>query len=94
MKIKYQKSFLKNIRKIKDKDVKNQIEQLILSLHEIKNINEIDNLKKLKGTKNSYRIRLNKYRLTFKFYDNTIHFYYCLHRKDIYKIFPLFVFKS
>ena len=92
MRIIYQKSFLKNIKKIDDKNQKKQIEKLLLTIKNVDNINEIKNLKKLKRSKNSYRIKLNNYRLTFKYFDNTIHFYYCLHRKDIYKFFPLFIF--
>jgi len=92
MKIIYQKSFLKNLKKIKDKNLKKQIEKLLLTIKNIDNINEIKDLKKLKHAKNSYRIRLNNYRLTFKYFDNTVYFYYCLPRKDIYKFFPLFVF--
>ena len=45
-------------------------------------------LKKLSGTKNSYRIRLGNYRIGIIWEDNIVTFAAFDHRADIYKYFP------
>jgi len=52
------------------------------------NLRELKSLKKLKGFKNYYRIRVGDYRLGFSYDDQTIFFIRFLSRKDIYKFFP------
>ncbi|MCF8308850.1 MAG: type II toxin-antitoxin system RelE/ParE family toxin [Bacteroidales bacterium] len=46
------------------------------------------NLKKLKGYKDYYRIRLSDYRIGIQIKDDTVFFVVFGHRKDIYKKFP------
>jgi hypothetical protein len=56
MKILFERSFLKDIRKIKDWRIK---ELIYLNIDEIKkaeSINNLHNIKKLKGHKSAYRI--------------------------------------
>ena len=51
MKTEYKKSFLNDIKKIRDKQIKNQILNIILDVETAKSVNDISNIKKLKGTK-------------------------------------------
>jgi mRNA interferase RelE/StbE len=49
----------------------------------------ITNLKKMKGFKAFYRIKLGDYRIGFELINkNTVYFVAVSHRKDIYKTFP------
>lgn len=57
-------------------------------MESIDSLDEIPNIKKLKGHKSAYRIRIGDYRLGFFFENTTIIFARFVHRKDIYKIFP------
>jgi mRNA interferase RelE/StbE len=74
-------------------DVDTQTAQLVYDLitlaEEANHIKELPNVKKLKGYKNAYRVRLGKYRVgLFKIEDNVVSFERCLLRDKIYKFFP------
>ena len=88
MKIEIYSSFIKDIKKSKNKYLKSEIKKLIEFSQTISQINQIPNLKKIVGFKNFYRIRINDYRIGIKIENDTIYFIRCLHRKDIYKNFP------
>ena len=62
------------------------IEQVILSVKEASALSEIDNLKKLKGYTNAYRI--SDYRIGLYFTEGIIEFACLLNRKDVYRYFP------
>ncbi len=84
--IEFKKSFLKDIKKIKDKEIKLKIMDIIKKIEENR-FKEL-NLKKLSGYNDFYRIKLKKYRLGIKKNDKKTIFVRLLHRKDIYKYFP------
>ena len=52
------------------------------------NLRKTEYLKKLKGHKLAYRIKLNNYRLCFYYQDESIIIARFLPRKDVYKVFP------
>jgi mRNA interferase RelE/StbE len=84
----FKSSFLRDIKKIKDFDLLHLIELEIKIAEDADNINEINNIKKLSGYKNAYRIKINDYRLGLVIDNEMITFVRFLHRKDIYKFFP------
>lgn len=89
MKIEFDASFLKGLKKIKDGSVHSKIEQVLLECEALTQIEKIRNCKKLVGFENYFRIRLGSYRIGFERKDGqTIRFITVAHRKDIYKIFP------
>ena len=49
---------------------------------------EVDNVKKLKGQSEVYRLRIGKYRLGFYYDTETIVLQRFVEREDIYKLFP------
>jgi mRNA-degrading endonuclease RelE of RelBE toxin-antitoxin system len=49
---------------------------------------ELGNLKKLKGVKSYFRLKLGDYRIGLALENNTLVFVRFLDRKDIYKYFP------
>jgi mRNA interferase RelE/StbE len=51
-------------------------------------IMQIPNIKKLKGFKSAYRIRMGDYRIGIIFQHRTVYFMAFANRKDIYRIFP------
>jgi len=65
MKVLFEKKFLKNIDVLEDKEPKLNIEQIILAFENAKDLSQMKNLKKLKGHKSAYRLRLGEYRLGF-----------------------------
>jgi len=90
MNIKFEKSFLYDIQKIKESKIKKRIELLITEVKKCGSLREIKSVKKLAGYKCYYRIRIGSYRIGIKYIDESesIIFIRCKHRKDIYKHFP------
>jgi mRNA interferase RelE/StbE len=86
--VKIDKSFAKDTDKIVDKKLLNAIADYIESIREVKKLSEIPNCKKLKGSKNAYRIRIGNYRIGFIFDNHTVEFVRFLHRDKIYDSFP------
>lgn len=88
MKIRLKQSFHKDIKKIKEKSIKESLATLIETVESASSMQEILNLKKLKGYKDYYRIRLSDYRIGIQIKNDTVIFVVFEHRKDIYRRFP------
>lgn len=88
MNVEFKKSFLKDLKKIKNSNLKKSIVDCIIQIENSKDLSKIKNIKKLAGYHNYYRVRINDYRLGIKFENETVYFVIIEHRKDIYKLFP------
>ena len=88
MEIKIDKSFQKDTRRIKDKTILQKVANTIANVQRARNLDDIRNLKKIKGTTSMYRIRIGDYRLGKLVSESSVEFIRCLRRKDIYKYFP------
>ena len=51
-------------------------------------LQDMQNIKKLKGHDNYYRLKISDYRLGFSYENGEINIIRFLHRKEIYKLFP------
>lgn len=88
MKIRVNKTFLKELAKIPKKE-RQKAEKLVFEKSErFSDLHQIPNIGKLKGYSNYYKIRIGDYRIGLKFINDTLTFERILHRKDIYKVFP------
>jgi len=63
MTVSYKKSFLKDIKKLKNKHLKDLIAECILQVESASTVQNIKNLKKLAGYDVYYRIRVGDYRI-------------------------------
>jgi len=88
MKIEFRASFAKDLRKIKEKTVKRQVLDVISLVENARDLQELENLKKLRGGEDYYRVRVGDYRLGLVLVGDTLVFVRFLHRKDIYRYFP------
>ena len=88
MKVEFLKKFSKDLDSVNSKTVKQSLIRIIELLENAQTLEEIPNLKKLKGHKSAYRIRIGDYRLGLFFENSRVLLARFLHRKDIYKIFP------
>ena len=86
--VKIDRSLEKDVRKIEDNLLKQNLSEIINLIRNAKTRTEIRNLKKLKGSHNFYRIKLGDYRLGIIINGEEVEFVRLLHRKDIYKYFP------
>ena len=87
MNIDIRKSFTKDADKLPS-NIKEQLVLIITTLQQTKQLTQIKNCKKIKGSKTAYRIKLSQYRIGFFFENETIELIRVLGRKDIYKYFP------
>ena len=81
-------SFFRDIKKIIDPALKEQVEQAILSVENAQSKRDIPELKKLKGYKNHYRIKIDTYRIGATIENNLATFVIFRARKDFYRYFP------
>lgn len=88
MKVEFRESFLKDLRTVKDKKLLTRLRETIESLEAAPNLFEIQNIKKLRGGKDFYRIRLGEYRLGFVIEGESLVLVRFLNRRDIYRYFP------
>lgn len=86
--VKIDKSLQKDLKKINDQSVKSTLANTILNIQNVSKPTDIQNIKKLKGAKNFYRVRLGSYRLGMIIEGEEVILVRLLHRKDIYKFFP------
>jgi mRNA interferase RelE/StbE len=88
MNVEITKKFQKQVANCTDNRIKSEIKQIIEKANMAKSVSEIKNIKKLKGHKNIFRIRLGDYRIGLVVSVNSIVFAAFDHRSDIYKYFP------
>jgi len=88
MKVLIDKSFEKDANEISDKRLLKSITDCIIEVQKRTKLSDITNCKKLKGSKNAYRIRIGNYRIGFIFENQSVQFIRCLHRSKIYDRFP------
>ena len=83
------KDFEKDIKNIRDKKLALLINEQIKKLSECDSIAELSGVKKMKSSGNYYRIRIGDYRMGFNLKNTSIQLLCFMHRKDIYKYFPI-----
>jgi mRNA-degrading endonuclease RelE of RelBE toxin-antitoxin system len=87
MNIDIRRSFTKDADKL-PANIQRQLALVITNLQQVKQLNQIKNCKKIKGSKTAFRIGLSQYRIGLFFENETIELVRVLGRKDIYKYFP------
>ncbi len=88
MKVVFLNSFKKDVLKITNAKLKEQVKSVILAVEVAESLNELTNLKKLKGFSTAYRIRIGNYRLGFYYDNEVVEMARLVKRNDIYKVFP------
>ncbi|MGC2238198.1 MAG: type II toxin-antitoxin system RelE/ParE family toxin [Pyrinomonadaceae bacterium] len=88
MNVRYEASFAKDLRNIRDKSLLRKIKNAIDEVKNSKDIRRINELKKLRGYKTFYRVKLGDYRIGIEIVANEIIFVRFLHRKEVYRFFP------
>ena len=81
-------SFLHDVKKIADPLLKKQVDQATLAVENAQAKRDIPEMRKLKGYKIHYRIKVGKYRIGVTIENDLVTFEAFDHRKDIYKRFP------
>jgi mRNA interferase RelE/StbE len=89
MKFRIEKSFDRDVDKIKDKTLLRKLRTIISTIENAVSIREIPHIKKIEGYESYYRIKIDDHRLGMELISNReVVFVRFLHRKDIYRYFP------
>jgi mRNA interferase RelE/StbE len=88
MKTLYEKSFGRDIKKIKNKRLLKQVQKAISQVEVAASLADVPNVKKLEGYGAFYRIRVGEYRIGIEILEGQVIFVCFLNRKDIYRYFP------
>lgn len=86
--IEVRSTFEKDIKKIKDKSLKQKIKQAIINVQQAQKLADIKNVKKLKGSTDAYRIRIGDYRIGFYYLNKKVILARFKNRKELYHYFP------
>ncbi len=84
----FDKNFSKSLDKIGNAIALKNTLKAIEKCEKANALLEIPNLKKLKGYKNFYRIKVGDYRIGVEIENDVIDFILISHRKDSYNLFP------
>ncbi|RNI39160.1 type II toxin-antitoxin system RelE/ParE family toxin [Hanamia caeni] len=82
------KQFEKDTEKELSPKMQLRLADIIEELQKVSKPSEINNIKKLKGFKSAYRIKMGDYRIGFILEDNLIKLSRIMNRKEIYRYFP------
>ncbi|NCO56545.1 MAG: plasmid stabilization protein [Bacteroidetes bacterium CG_4_10_14_3_um_filter_31_20] len=88
MKVSFSKNFEKQLTTVTNPHIRDAIRNIIQKLIETSSLSVIPHIKKMKGDKGAYRIRIGDYRIGFYIKKTEIFISTVAHRKDIYKRFP------
>jgi len=90
MELLFDASFEKSIKKLRNKQLKQAIINLIAEFEKAEDLGQLTNIKKMTGYRSFYRVRIGDYRVGFELIEaKTVLFILVAHRRDIYNNFPL-----
>lgn len=88
MKITFEASFARDLKRIRDRQLLQRVQQAIESIKEAATIDAVIGMKKMQGHDTFYSLRLGDYRIGVEVIDDRVILVRFLHRKDIYRYFP------
>ncbi len=88
MQVVIKSQFEKQLLKLNNQQLSSKIFDLITEISDLRSLSDIANLKKLKGYKTVYRIRVGDYRIGVVFENEILNFAAIGMRKDFYTKFP------
>ena len=88
MNLEFKASFVRDLKKVEDKKLKARVQEVIEAVEQAHSLQEIESIKKLKGSDRYYRVRIGDYRIGLSVGKDIVTFVRLLHRKDVYRYFP------
>jgi len=88
MKLAFRQSFARDLKKVRDQAVLDHVRRAIERVEGAASLQEVGDLKKMRGAGNFYRIRVGDYRLGTVVEGDQVEFVRCLSRRDLYRFFP------
>lgn len=89
MELEYRASFVRDLRRVGNAEVRRRVERTLGDLEAAATIADISGAVRLRSaTGRFYRIRIGHYRLGLALEGDTVILVRFLHRRDIYRMFP------
>ena len=88
MEIEYRASFSRDLRRVRNAEMRRRVLRFIGELESASTLTEISRVRRIAGEGRYYRARVGDYRLGIAVEDNTVILVRFLHRSDIYRFFP------
>lgn len=88
MNVEFRSSFARDLKRIRDRDLRRRVGEIIELVERVQSLQEVENIKKLRGGDCYYRIRVGDYRVGLLVEGDIVTFVRFLHRKDVYRYFP------
>jgi len=80
--------FSRDLDDVTDADLKASVREIIQSLELAPTLSQVSGVKKMKGFKNAFRIRVRDYRVGLYYENGIVELARFLDRKKIYKVWP------
>ena len=88
MRTAFRKSFLRDVKKLKDPAVRDRVRAVIEAVEAAGSLSDLPDLRKMSGASGYYRVRVGGYRIGLAVAGEEVEFVRVLDRKDIYRYFP------
>ena len=88
MEIEYSTSFARDLRRVRNAEMRRRVLRLIEELERASTLTEISSVRRLAGEGRYYRARIGDYRLGIAVENDIVILVRFLHRSDIYRFFP------
>ena len=87
MKVEYHKSLERDLRRVRDQNLLDRVEAVLVELESSEGLDSISNIKAMKGHPDYCRVRIGDFRLGFKRIDGGVRIIRFLSRGEIYRKF-------
>jgi mRNA-degrading endonuclease RelE of RelBE toxin-antitoxin system len=89
LEVQYRQAFLKDLKQLKSSESYERIyEVAFTTLAAINTLEELSDIKAMKGCSGRYRIRIGDYRIGIEVNGDVIEVMRVLHRREFYRYFP------
>lgn len=88
MKVEYHKSFERDLRRVRDRNLLDRVKTVLIVLEDSETLESLTNIKAMKGHPEYFRVRIGDFRLGLKRIDGGVRIIRFLSRADIYRKFP------
>ena len=82
------RSFSRDVDALPDAKLRQRLREVLLVIEAAQRIQEVPNVKKMKGHTKAFRIRVGEYRLGLFLEGNVVQLVRFLHRREVYRWFP------
>ncbi len=85
MEVEQRATFIRDLRRLRNGDILNRLHRKIKQLEQASSISQISGLRKLKSSRNIFRVRIGNHRLTFAVEGSSVQLIRFRHRRDVYR---------